>query len=108
MATVSVLFDDLDNKVKAAETVTFGLDGHTYEIDLSAKHASELRDALSKFVAKGRKVGKVPAKSSNDDAAAARQWARDNGLEISDKGRVPQDILTRYRESQNGAVKSGK
>lgn len=104
-----VLEDDLDGS-EAEETVTFGLDGTTYEIDLNADHAAELREALSTYVGHGRKVsssgrrGKKAAASSSGSAASSggpsakeiREWARSNGYDVPDRGRVAADVREAY------------
>lgn len=97
-----ILVDDIDES-EADETVTFGLDGVTYEIDLNADHASELRESLAPFIGHGRKVGgrrsaarRTPAASSGPSAREVRDWARDNGWEVSDRGRVPAEVREAY------------
>ncbi|HEY7043239.1 MAG TPA: Lsr2 family protein [Nocardioidaceae bacterium] len=94
-----VLEDDLDGS-NADETVMFGLDGVNYEIDLSSKNATKLRDALSKYVdnarrthTRGRRSG---GRRSSTNAASIREWARSHGYEVSDRGRVPADIKAAY------------
>lgn len=97
-----ILTDDLDNTVEADETVTFGLDGTTYEIDLTAANAARLRDALAPFVAKGRPIAGGRAKTtkrrraSANDATEIRAWARAKGLAVNDRGRVPADIRAAF------------
>ncbi|QZY29426.1 histone-like nucleoid-structuring protein Lsr2 [Nocardioides coralli] len=94
-----VLVDDLDGS-EASETVTFGLDGTTYEIDLNEKNAGKLRDALSGYVGHARKVTSGRGRRSRASAAASsgpsarelRDWARSNGYEVSDRGRVPAEV----------------
>ena len=98
-----VLEDDLDGS-EAAETVSFALDGTSYEIDLNDKNASALRDAVSLYIAHGRKVGRAgragsrggSAKSSGTDASEVRAWARDNGFKVSERGRVPREVVAAY------------
>ena len=96
-----VLGDDLDGTA-ADETVMFGLDGVNYEIDLSAKNAAKLRDALAKYVgvsrrttARGRRSG-GRGRSGGGNASAVREWARANGYKVSDRGRVPADVKVAY------------
>ena len=98
-----VLVDDLDGS-DAVETVTFGLDGTSYEIDLSKRNAAKLRSALEPYIANGRKVtasrrgrgrGRA-AKSGGPSAAEIRNWARENGWEVSDRGRVPAEVREAY------------
>src|SRR5919198_37987 len=94
-----VLEDDLDGG-KADETVTFGLDGTTYEIDLSKKNAAKLRDALSGYVGSARRVsgrrggagrGRGRGRSASD-SADIRAWAKENGYEVSERGRIPAEV----------------
>jgi hypothetical protein len=107
--TVS-LVDDLDGS-EAGETVEFGLDGAFYEIDLSEDNAERLRDALSEFVdharrSGGRKragriaavVGRAPRTASADreQNQAMREWARKQGMNISDRGRIPKEVAEAY------------
>jgi hypothetical protein len=103
-----VLVDDLDGS-DADETVTFGLDGVDYEIDLTDKHAAALRDALALYVGHGRRVGgrrkrgqgaapAVRASNSTGGATPAeiRAWARDNGWEVPERGRVAAEVREAY------------
>jgi Lsr2 len=109
------LVDDLDGS-EAAETVTFGLDGRSYEVDLSAANAAKLRDAIAPFVAAARRAGSGgsggtrrgrrqpvaqeearPARSTREQTAAIRQWARDNGHQVSERGRIPKAVMEAYR-----------
>ena len=80
-----------------AETVSFGLDGATYEIDLNDKNAAKLRDALAGFVGHARKVTtsrgrKTRTTTSGPSARELRDWARSNGFKVSDRGRVPAEV----------------
>jgi hypothetical protein len=97
-----VLEDDIDGG-DAGETVTFGLDGTTYEIDLNEDNAAALRDALSPYVGHARKVTgsrgrarKSPgAAAASDNGASAkeiRDWARSNGHEVPERGRIPASV----------------
>lgn len=100
-----VLEDDMDGST-ADETVMFGLDGVNYEVDLSAKNAAKLRDALAKYVTVGRRTparGRRAAgrgRSSGSNAADIRQWARANGHDVSERGRVSADIRAAYNAAQ--------
>src|SRR6187455_2045801 len=84
-----VLVDDLDGS-EATQTVTFGLDGTSYEIDLNDKNAAKLRDALAPYIGHGRKVGAAPRRGARKAAASAggpsakeiRDWARSNGFDV--------------------------
>jgi hypothetical protein len=96
-----VLEDDLDGST-ADETVTFGLDGATYEIDLSKKNAAKLRDALAAYVGAARRVSSRSSRrsrgrgGSGPTASQVREWARGQGYEVSDRGRVPADVRAAY------------
>src|SRR5690242_4663466 len=98
-----VLEDDLDGS-PATETVSFGLDGKTYEIDLNDKNAGKLRDALAQYVGAGRSVGaarrgrKSASSASNlgPSAREIRDWARSNGHDVPDRGRIPADVRAAF------------
>jgi hypothetical protein len=103
------LIDDIDGG-DAAETVTFGLDGASYAIDLSAKNAAKLRDALAPFVANARRGSRGPgrpagsrrgrgARSDREQTQAIREWARKNGHKVGEKGRIPAHILEAYHSA---------
>jgi hypothetical protein len=100
----TLFIDDIDGG-EAQGTVRFAIDGSEYEIDLSTKHDEELRAALGKYVTHARKVGgaarrpgaRSTRKTSSIDTVAARAWARENGFDIKDRGRVPADVLTKYQ-----------
>jgi hypothetical protein len=103
------LIDDLDGKT-ADETVTFGLDGVQYEIDLSKKNAARLRAAFAPFAEAGTRIGRglvvgrrggpargrAPAKADPDQNRAIRAWAQARGIAVSDRGRIKQEIIDRY------------
>ena len=100
-----ILEDDLDGG-PAEETVRFGLDGAQYEIDLSEENAAKLRDAVRPFIAKARRAQSKqapkqarPTGKSNPDTAAIRQWARENGHPVSDRGRIHQDVQKAYYDA---------
>lgn len=93
-----VLVDDIDGS-EAVETVTFGVDGASYEIDLTAKHAAALRGALASYVGHGRKVSsrkssgrRSSATNLGPSAREVRDWARSNGFKVPDRGRIPADV----------------
>ena len=98
-----VLVDDIDGS-EATETVSFGLDGTSYEIDLNDKNASALRDALATYVGHGRKVGSGGRRGRRTSAASAggpsakdvREWARANGHTVPDRGRVSAEVRQAY------------
>lgn len=96
-----VLVDDLDG-TEADETVTFGLDGTTYEIDLTDKNARALREALSGYVGHARKVsagrrgsGRRTA-SSSSNTKAVREWAKSQGMAVSERGRISGEVQQAY------------
>ncbi|MFF3850151.1 Lsr2 family protein [Streptomyces sp. NPDC002328] len=104
-----LLVDDLDGG-EADETVTFALDGKTYEIDLTTANADKLRSLLDPYVKGGRRTGgrasggrgKARAASGgSQDTAQIRAWAKENGYEVNDRGRVPATIREAY-EKANG------
>src|SRR6201994_2277988 len=96
-----LLVDDLDGG-EATETVSFGLDGTNYEIDLSDDNATALREVMATYVGHGRKVsGGRRARRSSAPASAAdgghsakeiRDWARSNGHDVPERGRIPSDV----------------
>ncbi|MPY79183.1 MAG: Lsr2 family protein [Actinophytocola sp.] len=105
------LVDDLDGS-EADETVEFGLDGVSYQIDLSTANAEELRDALAQYVEHARRSG---GRKRNQKAAgtggggksasvdreqnqAIRAWARKNGYDVSDRGRIPSEVVDAYHK----------
>lgn len=105
------LVDDLDGST-AEETVEFGLDGVSYTIDLSSGNAGKLRDALSDFVGSARRAGgrkrtgpgrpagvkARPASADREQNQAIREWARKQGMKVSDRGRIPAEVLDAYHQ----------
>jgi hypothetical protein len=104
------LIDDLDGEI-ADETVEFGVDGKNYEIDLSKENASKLRESLASFVAAARRSGGGRRRGGSSTAApvrrppidreqnqAIRDWARKRGMKVSDRGRIPADVLDAYHQ----------
>ncbi len=95
--------DDIDGS-EAEGTVRFGLDGAEYEIDLNKKHAAQFTKAIRPYIDAARKVpssrrparGSRPARHNQSDV---RAWARSQGLKISDRGRIPADVLARYESA---------
>lgn len=105
------LLDDLDGG-SADETLTFGLDGRTYEIDLSTANAKSLREAIEPFAAVARRLTgragtvsssrtKAPqqADRSATDAAVIREWALASGYEVNSRGRIPANVRAAYESS---------
>ena len=105
MATkvLTTLQDDIDGS-DATQTIRFALDDIEYEIDVSDRNANRLRNSLSDFIAHGRKVGgrrgRKPS-SGQVDTKAVRKWAEANGIEVSSRGRIPADVVERYRAAGN-------
>jgi hypothetical protein len=108
------LLDDTDGS-QADETVTFGVDGSNYEIDLSHKNAERLRADLEKFLHAARRVGRggitpsrrgrvpgaAPAKADRAQNQAIRDWAKRKGIQLSERGRIPRNVIEQY-ESEAG------
>lgn len=101
------------------QTVTFGLDGQTYQIDLDPEHAGELRSALQRYIEAGRRIGRQPAAPAGptgtrprrvsatvqrNETAAIRAWARAHGHPVSDRGRIPTTVLHAYRAAHRGTA----
>ncbi|MFF0435204.1 Lsr2 family protein [Streptomyces sp. NPDC004327] len=108
---VVTLFDDIDGG-EAAETVAFGLDGKTYEIDLNPANAEKLRKALAPYLAAGRKITSKPGRGARPlradrgdythtalapDPAAVRAWAQSNKLDVPARGRIPKRIYEAFQ-----------
>lgn len=105
---VHQLVDDIDGtvlEVGEGETVHFSLNGTSYEIDLNAEHAAELRKAFEPYISAGRRAGSSSAPRSsaprkrpgrNPEVAAIRAWANDNGYTLSERGRIPAPVLEAY------------
>ncbi|HEY3752172.1 MAG TPA: Lsr2 family protein [Pseudonocardiaceae bacterium] len=116
--TIVQLIDDLDGSSSdSIETVTFGLDGVTYEIDLSDDNAGQLRDSLAQFIGSARRTGgrakrgTVTVAGSNGNGSgrsreqtqAIREWAKKNGHDVSDRGRIPAAVIEAF---ESGAGKA--
>ena len=101
---IQTLFvDDIDGR-EAEGTVRFGLDGVAYEIDLSVARSEELHKALAPDIAHARKIGGARRAARGRSGSAidthkAREWARGQGIEIKDRGRVPADVVEKYRQA---------
>ncbi len=106
-----LLVDDIDGGT-ADETVTFGLDGVTYEIDLTSDNAAKLRDDLAQWVGNARKVsGRQASRSGRSSGAAAprsarsqeaqqvREWAKANGYQVSERGRISAEVKKAYDDA---------
>ncbi|MGH3980069.1 MAG: histone-like nucleoid-structuring protein Lsr2 [Pseudonocardiaceae bacterium] len=124
--TVVTLIDDLTGEqAENIRTVEFALDGVSYEIDLADDNEARLRDELASYITAARKTGGRrggarragrPAGSSNnagsgynrDTLKAIREWAKQNGHEVSDRGRLPADVVKAWEEQHQGARDSGR
>lgn len=107
--TIHMLVDDIDGG-DADETVRFALDGVQYEIDLSKKNSQKIRDALAPYVAAGTRVGRgglvvggraAAARSrrsvsDREQNKAIREWAKRKGIDVSERGRIKQEIVDMY------------
>ena len=104
--TITIFEDDLTGG-QADETIGFSLDGTQYEIDLSAENARQFRDTLDVYVRNGRRAGRrqasgrtasrrTPARTDKEQLDAIRRWARDHGYQVSDRGRISQQIRDAY------------
>jgi hypothetical protein len=100
----TLFIDDLDGS-EAEGTVRFGLDGTEYEIDLNAGHAQALREALARYIRAARRAGggaRRPARGGRRAAAGGvnnseiREWAKGQGIEVKDRGRVPAEVVARF------------
>jgi Lsr2 len=102
--------DDLDGS-EATGTFDFSLEGRNYQIDLSDENAAKLRDILAPYISAARKAGgrgrgRAPrqivvaeksARTNREDTAALRQWARENGHQVSERGRIPKSVIEAYQ-----------
>jgi hypothetical protein len=107
------LVDDLDGG-SADESVAFAIDSKHYEMDLSEKHAAQLRDVLAPFIAAARRAGgsatirtrrTTVARTSDprEDTAAIREWASANGFEVSSRGRIAASVREAYENRESAA-----
>jgi hypothetical protein len=102
----TLLIDDLDGG-QADDTVRFGLDAAEYEIDLSAKHAEAMRKALEPYVSAARRASGSAARrpgrngrraaTAGPDSTAVREWAKAQGIEVKDRGRVPAELIVKFK-----------
>jgi len=103
----TLFIDDLDGS-DAEGTVRFGLDGTEYEIDLNAEHAQALRDVLERYVRAARRAGGGPrrrarggrkAEAGGPGSTEVREWAKAQGIEVKDRGRVPAELVIKFKEA---------
>ena len=101
------LEDDLDGN-PADETVRFGLGGAEYEIDLSKKNAKAFRRQLAPFIEHARKAGRGQRRrsgrtsSSRERSGGIRAWAKDQGIPVSHRGRIPASVVEQYEAATKG------
>jgi hypothetical protein len=115
--------DDLDGAPgEDVSTVSFALDGVSYEIDLREENAARLRDSLAEFVESARRVGgrvkrgatptSAPVRSvdarSKEQTKAIREWAKKNGYELADRGRIPANVISAFEEAHAKKTKRGR
>jgi hypothetical protein len=99
--TVTHIVDDLDGS-KGASEVSFSLEGIAYTVDLSKKNRAALEKALKPYIDAGTRVtkrrtsGPRSSAPSRKDLSAVREWARGEGIEVSDRGRVPKSVIEKY------------
>ncbi len=107
----TLLIDDLDGG-EAESTVRFGLDGTHYEIDLNAKHAEALRKALAPYLDAARRASgsatRRPTRNARKaagvggpDPTTVREWAKSQGIEVKDRGRVPADLMVKFKAAMS-------
>ena len=109
--TQIVLIDDLDGteiKDGEAQSITFSWSGVDYSIDLNKANADKFEKAIGPYLGKAQRVGGRKSRSSASstssdqvDTKAVRAWAASNGIELSSRGRVPADVIEKYRAAGN-------
>jgi hypothetical protein len=105
--TTVILVDDLDGS-EATEQVEFAVDGRSYQIDLSAANSAKFREALAPFMSVARRAGgrratpAAPSRPASDreQNQAIREWAAAQGMKISERGRIPSNVLEAYRNTR--------
>jgi len=97
------LEDDLDGG-PAAETLRFGFGGAEYEIDLSTKNAAAFRKRISPFIEHARKIGRGTARTaaSRQRSGDIQAWAKDQGIAVSERGRIPASVVEQYHAAAKG------
>jgi hypothetical protein len=107
---ITVITDDIEGtEAKDGETILFSIDGTAYEIDLNKKNAKKMREAFQFYVDHGRKKGKsestvqkARAASNRDyDPKAVRAWAQANNVTVPDRGRIPADVVEKFKAAGN-------
>ena len=93
---VMLVCDLHDDEVEGVETVAFGLDGASYEIDACEQHATEIRDAMASYVGAARRAGRPAAAGGKERVQEIREWARQNGHTVSERGRLSGAVVAAY------------
>jgi len=100
---VMLLCDLDDGNVDAEETLQFSLGNAAYEVDVCAKHAQQIRDGLQPFVAQARKTGAASSArrrqrttGTRQETAGIRSWAKDQGIQVNERGRIPASVVKEY------------
>jgi hypothetical protein len=102
---VTLLCDLDEGNVDADETVQFSLGNNAYEVDVCAKHAQQIREGLEPFVANARKASagasrRRPAPASGrQQTASIRTWAKDHGIQVNERGRIPASVVKEYEDA---------
>ena len=94
--------DDIDG-TQAAETIAFGVDGTSYEIDLSKRNASKMRRDFGRYIEHARRVrsGRRSGRPRRDRgrSSAVREWAKQQGIQVSERGRIPASVVSQYEKA---------
>jgi hypothetical protein len=99
---VLLVCDLHDDDTEGTETIRFSLDGVSYEIDVCEPHAARLRDSFASYVGAGRRTGRIATGARRQrvatgvDPAAVRAWAKSSGVKVSERGRIPADVVEQY------------
>ena len=105
---ITVALEDDMTGGPAAETLRFAFDGTHYEIDLNAKNGAAFRKQFAPYVAHARKTGRPQprrtgrAASSRQRSGDIRAWAKEHGLAVSERGRIPASVAEQYHAAANG------
>lgn len=105
----TVLSDDLTGSEKDVKTVVFGFEGKTFEIDLDTLNRHNLQRSLTKYMEAARPVKSVKAGTRGTttvkrDMSPVRQWAKDNGIAVSERGRISSQVMEAYSTAQSVSV----
>lgn len=116
---VLLVCDVHEDDTPGSQTVTFALDGATYEIDLCTQHVAELHESFGTFIASARRTSAARGRAANTRSSGSaqasgrrggsdrqrtqdiRQWARTNGLKVNERGRIPAEIVAKYESTSH-------